>query len=399
MDWMAQLDDWFRAHEQEGIELLAALVRQNTVNPPGDEHLAAVVVEQYLSRHAIACTRHEGAPGRTNVLARVGHGAPVVFVPAHTDVVPVGAGWHTDPFEPVVHNGWMSGRGTTDDKGPLASLLLLAAFLQQHHTAFHGTLLVGAVADEERGSHLGLKYLLQENLVHANYAIVPDTGAPITHVSCGEKGLLHVVLTLHGQQAHASTPEQGVNAIYAAQAFIQRVHTLYGERVGYSHKTAPAPFSPTTVNITKISGGSAFNIVPGQCTVGIDIRFVPGQSAEEWVAHLRGIATELQAQGLCTAFDLATDDAMHSFVLDADNPVVQAIDASVQALTGAPVTRIAMSGTTVCKQLVAHGIPAVGWSQDGGHQAHMSNERIALSEIGLYGRALGLAFLRLCKAW
>jgi len=177
------------------------------------------------------------------------------------------------------------------------------------------------------------------------------------------------------------------------------VHALYGERIGYTREAAPAPFSPTTVNVTTISGGSAFNIVPGHCTLGIDIRFVPGQSAEEWLARLRCIAAELQAQGLCTAFALETDDAMPSFVLDPDNPVVQAIDASVHALTGAPVARIAMSGTTVCKQLIERGIPAVGWSQDGSSQGHMANERMALSEIGLYGRSLGLAFLRLCGAW
>jgi acetylornithine deacetylase/succinyl-diaminopimelate desuccinylase-like protein len=93
------------------------------------------------------------------------------------------------------------------------------------------------------------------------------------------------------------------------------------------------------------------------------------------------------------------DDAMPAFVLETDSPVVQAVDASVRALTGKPVTPMAMSGTSVCKQLVEHGIPAIGWSQDGEHQAHMANERLALSEIGSFGRALGLAFLRLCRAW
>jgi acetylornithine deacetylase/succinyl-diaminopimelate desuccinylase-like protein len=399
MDWFAQLEQWFRTYEQEGIDLLAALVRQNTINPPGNEYLAAAVVEEYLARYGIACTRHEAAPGRTNLLARVGSGAPVVFVPVHTDVVPLGEGWTTDPLEPVVRDGCMIGRGTTDDKGPLASLLLLAAFLQQHTAAFRGTLLVGAVADEERGSTLGLRYLMRERLVSADCAIVPDTGASIMKVSCGEKGLLHVALTLHGRQAHASTPEQGVNAIYAAYAFMHRLHALYGEQVGYIRVPARAPFTPTSINVTTINAGAAFNIVPGQCTLGIDIRFVPGQHADEWVEHLRTTAAEIQAQGLCAGFDLHVDDAMPAFVLETDSPVVQAVDASVRALTGKPVTPMAMSGTSVCKQLVEHGIPAIGWSQDGEHQAHMANERLALSEIGSFGRALGLAFLRLCRAW
>ena len=154
MNWRKELEEWFVSHEQEGLDLCADLIRQNTVNPPGNEYLAAQVVEEYLKGYDIPSQKYEGAPGRTNLIAAVGSGSPVVFVPAHTDVVPAGDGWTQDPFEMTIKEGYIYGRGVNDDKGPLVSLLLLAAFLSQHQDKFNGTLLVGAVADEETGSDL-----------------------------------------------------------------------------------------------------------------------------------------------------------------------------------------------------------------------------------------------------
>jgi succinyl-diaminopimelate desuccinylase len=204
---------------------------------------------------------------------------------------------------------------------------------------------------------------------------------------------------LQGVQAHASQPEKGLNAVYAADAFIREVRALHGETIGYCATGAPPPFSPTTLNVTKISAGSAYNIVPGQCTLGVDIRFVPGETVAQWTDRLGAIALRLRDQGLCTGYEVVVQDAQDPFVISEDNRVIQAIDASVAALTGQRCARITMNGTTVCKQLVQHNIPAVGWSMDGADQAHMANEHLALSEIPLFGTALGLVFLRLCEAW
>lgn len=395
MDWHKELETWFDTHADEGTALLAELVRQDTVNPPGNEYRAAEVVAAYLARYGIASETHEDAPGRTNLLARVGTGAPVLFVPAHTDVVPVGEGWSHDPFDPVVRDGYIYGRGVADDKGPLASLLLLAAFLKQHEGAFRGTLLAGAVADEERGSTHGMVYLLHHNLVQADYAIVPDTGSSIYQVSCGEKGLLHVELTFHGAQAHGSTPEKGCNAIWAAWEFLQAVRGEFGEQTGYCRGAQHELFSPTTINLARVQGGGAFNIIPAQCTVRLDIRYVPGQTQEELLARLHTYAQRVVDQQLCHRYELVVDSHMPPYVLDANNPLVAAVRMAVRLVSGREVKRMGMSGTTVCKQLIEKNIPAVGWSQDSHDQAHMADEHLALSEIKTFGVALGLAFLAL----
>ena len=399
MNWHHALKDWFATHEAEGIELLADLVRQNTVNPPGNEYLAAQVTAAYLARHGIASSTHESAPGRANVLAFVGSGGPVTAVAAHLDIVPAGEGWHTDPFAPVIKDGCMYGRGVTDNKGPLASLLLLAAFLKRHERQFKGTLVVTAVADEECGSAKGISWLLEQNLLHADYAIVPDTGESIGKVSCGEKGLLHVEVEFHGRQAHASTPEKGVSAIWAAHAFLADVREMFGDTIGYCVHPPHERLSPPPINIGSIRAGGAYNIVPGTCTVRLDIRYLPGQTAEDYIARFSSFAAKTKERGLCLSFNISTESNMPPYMIDADSPLVGAVRAAVKELAAMDVERIGMSGTTVCKQLLTHGIPAVGWSQDGSHQAHMADEHLLLNEIPLFGQALGLAFLKLGGNW
>ncbi len=395
MNWKNELASWFKEHEKEGVELLGNLVRQNTVNPPGNEYLAAEVVGAYLQGYGSPSTTHEAEQGRTNLLAKVGDGSPVVFVPAHTDVVPPCDGWDTNPFEPVVRDGYMYGRGTVDDKGPLVSLLLLAAFLKQHEGEFRGTLLVGAVADEEAGSAKGVSFLLEQGIVSADFAIVPDTGESIYRVSCGEKGLLHVEIIFHGKQAHSSAPEEGLNAVWAANAFLDEVRALFGDVAGYCTEAPHELFSQTTIGVAKIEAGSAFNIIPKECKLWLDVRYTPERTREELMQLFERIARNVKDRGLCASFDVREDNHMLPFVIDQQSPLVRAVTEAVGALGDISAQRFGMSATTVCKQLLEHGIPALGFSQDGAGQMHIVNERLKLSEIGLFGRALGLAFLYL----
>ncbi|MCX5682534.1 MAG: M20/M25/M40 family metallo-hydrolase, partial [Planctomycetota bacterium] len=153
---------FIEAHAADLQTYLADLIRARTVNPPGDEFRAAKVLTDFCSRHGIPFETFEKLPGRTNVVARIGAGRPRICVPIHFDTVPAGDGWTSDPFEPVVRDGRMIGRGTKDNKGPMAGLMLAARYLKQHEADLPGQLIFIGAADEEAGSALGMKYLLEE---------------------------------------------------------------------------------------------------------------------------------------------------------------------------------------------------------------------------------------------
>jgi len=395
MNWKNELKLWFEQHEQEGIDLLCELVRKDTTNPPGNEYLAAEVVKTFLEKYNIEYETYEAEPGRTNLLAKVGNGTPIIFVPAHTDVVPAGNGWLTNPFEPTIKNGCLYGRGSTDDKGPLVSALLLAAFFKKYENEFKGALLVGAVADEELGSEKGVVYLLKENIIKADYAIVPDTGSSIYSVSIGEKGMLRIKVKFYGKQAHASTPEEGLNAILAGSVFLSKIQSLFKEKVGYYGEDGDSIFTPSTINIGKISGGTAYNIIPNECEIFIDVRYTPKTTKEKIITLIERLADEVKKEKLCLDFNLELEENMMPFVIPDDNSLIKAIQKAVADLTNKKTSFFGMSGTTVCKQLVEKGIPAAGFSLAAPGQAHIANEHIELSEIGLFGQALGLAIINL----
>ena len=103
----------------EIVQIVCDLVRQNTVNPPGNEHLCKDIVTRCMQSLGMEVSFYEKEPGRTNVVGRIGRGAKSIGFVSHMDVVPPGEleQWNTPPFEPTIRDGRIYGRGTLDDKG------------------------------------------------------------------------------------------------------------------------------------------------------------------------------------------------------------------------------------------------------------------------------------------
>ena len=137
-----------------------------------------------------------------------------MLVACHLDVVPAGDDWKRNPFEAWIENGRIYGRGSSDNKGQMASMMAVAKFLKENESKLNGQFILAGVADEERGSALGLEYLLNECGIKADFAIIPDVAHNMQLIDVTEKGTLFLEITSHGKQAHGSRPEMGVNAIW-----------------------------------------------------------------------------------------------------------------------------------------------------------------------------------------
>ena len=386
----AAISEFVEGHRDDLLALLSDLVSARTENPPGNERVAADVLAACFETHGISYQVHEAEPGRTNIIGRVGAGKPRLLIACHLDVVPAGDGWQTDPFQAVVKDGWVYGRGVADNKGPAAAMLIAGGFLKAHEGALDGTVLLAGVADEECASTLGIGYLLREGLLDADMAIVPDILNHMQQIDVAEKGALFAEITSIGRQAHGSTPEQGVNAIVNMMELLQAIRQA-------KLPSQPHPLlTPPTVNIGTIEGGAAPNMVPARCTAKIDIRYLPGTEKEEILAALRDCASRVEAAHEGAQFQIATAAHVPPTEVSPDHELVDALRESASEMCDIEAEPAGISGATVVKQLLESGITAVGFGAGGFEQAHAANEYIEIAELLGLAKVLAMACVKIC---
>jgi succinyl-diaminopimelate desuccinylase len=388
----ADLKSYIQAHAADLQAYLSDLIRARSVNPPGDEFRPAKVLADFCRLYGIPFETYEKQPGRTNIVARIGQGRPCVLVPLHFDTVPAGDGWATDAFEPVVRDGRLFGRGVKDDKGPLAAMMLVARYFVEHPKELPGSLLLVGAADEETGSDLGVRYLLAECGLQADVAIVPDAGYGLREIDVGEKGVLFLKVRAVGKQAHGSEPERGVNALWPIIDFLNRI------REWRPPATPSDLFTPPTLNLGAIHGGSAPNMVCGQAETLIDIRYLPGTDGEVLLEQLRKILREVESQAAGVRMDLEILSHQLPTLIGQDHPVLAMLERRTEEVAGMRPIRIGQSGATVAKFLILSGIPAVGFGCGPEGVEHMANEWIDLDELGRFAEVMGLVIIDLMCA-
>jgi acetylornithine deacetylase/succinyl-diaminopimelate desuccinylase family protein len=381
---------FFENSKEELIALTCKLVEQDTTNPPGNEAKAAEVVRKYFDRHKISYVNREKTPGRTNVVATVGKGRPRILVAAHMDVVPAGDGWNTEPFKPALKGGRIYGRGTSDNKGQLAAMMLVARYLKEHESEFKGQFVLVAAADEEIGSVQGLDYLAKENLIDADVAIIPDSGGNMRRVVIGEKGLLRITVASHGKQAHASTPEKGFNAIWPLITFLNLLR-----KEAFFADAHPA-FTPPTMSLGVVKGGVAANVVPAKCVAEIDFRYLPGRQSKDILGKVDALLRKAQEQEPLSRMEIEQVQDMSPFMVSPEHPIVQMIRKRAKEMLGIEPALEGLSGTTVSKQLLWKGITSIGFSCGDSEAAHIANESISVDEMADFAKVMAGIIIDYC---
>ncbi len=345
----------------------------------GEEWRVAEVVERELDRAGIPYREFARMEGRPNVIATLGKDETGrrLLMPAHMDVVPAGEGWNTDPFTVVEKDGKLYGRGTLDNKGPLASILVAAAIIEELGLAegLTGQLMVAALADEEAedpdGVDYGIGYLMEEKLIAPTFAIIPDIGENMRRIDVAEKGRTVFKITAFGKQAHGSTPERGINAIYMMAKLVREIEGLELE-----HEVHPVLGRPS-LNLGEIHGGAAPNIVPGTCYVYIDIRTVPGMTRDQVVGQLQACADRVEGG----KFDIEVMSWNDPHAVDPDNEVVEVIRRNSKEVLGFDPEPFGMGGGTYAKTLNLEGVLAVGWGPGDDEAFHVANEYVEVGQL------------------
>ena len=312
------------------VALAQALVRIDTVNPPGLEARCIEPLADLLAGAGYDCRTHEFALRRTTLVARIGGrpgaagaDAPLCFT-GHVDTVPLGAApWRRDPFGGEIADGRLHGRGSSDMKAGVAAFVAAAVSRADALRDGPGVLLVVTAAEETgcEGAYALVRSAEGRELLGRAGALVvaePSDNLPLV----GHKGALWLSARATGTTAHGSMPERGDNAIYK----IARA-ALALERHDFATPPHPLMGGPT-LNVGTVRGGLNVNSVPDAAELGIDIRTVPGQ---DHAALLRCLCGVLGPQ---IALEPTLDVA--SVWTEPDHPWMRRVHALHAACTGRP---------------------------------------------------------------
>jgi acetylornithine deacetylase len=373
------------------IDLTCALIRVDSVNPglvPGGagESAAADLVGGWLAGHGFEVRRLEGRPGRPSVvgIARGRGGGRALMLNGHLDTVTL-AGYDGDPLQPVLRDGAVHGRGAFDMKSGIAAMLVAAA--RATRPGLRGDVLVACVADEEFAS-AGTEEVLEHFTADGAVVVEPSH----LEVTTAHKGFVWLEVQVHGVAAHGSRPELGVDAIAKAGHVLVAIED-WGRRLaaGPAHPQLGAG----SVHASLVSGGEEASSYPALCTITIERRTVPGETAVVVESELAGLLDRLTEQVPDFRASWRRTLAREPFQADPGSALVTALVAHAERALGRQPGIRAEPFWTDCALLAEAGVPAVLFGVDGGG-AHAATEWADIASVHTVIDVLEAAIRQFC---
>lgn len=320
----------------EAVKLLKSLVAIPSVNPDQAgrredmfEARMAAHIGEILSNRGFKVRFLSELKDRPNVIATFGPSNPrrILALEGHLDTVSV-EGMTLSPFSPEIREGRLYGRGACDTKGPTAAALAALTPERLQRLADRGIQVVFLGAMGEECGNLGAQELVDDGFQCDDCLVLEPTGnRPVV----AHKGALWARCQLAGQPGHGSDPDAGCNAILAAGELIRRIFADHARR---SAEHEDPLLGRETLNVGRIQGGSAVNIIAGECATEFDCRYLPEQDGE---AILHSWHEQLQScleEGL--AMDGHVEIIKHALPFESDthSSLVRDLVHSVQEVEG-----------------------------------------------------------------
>ena len=391
----ARIADEVDASHADAIAFLRELVRVPTDTPPGDNAPHAARTAELLERLGFAVERHAvpdadvraaGLTSLTNLIVRHRFGAgPVIALNSHGDVVPPGEGWTRPPYEGVVEDGRMYGRGVAVSKSDFATFAFALLALQRAAAKTRAPL-AGAVElhftyDEEFGGELGPGRLLRQKLTRPDLAIGPGFSYAIV---TAHNGCLQLEVTVHGRAAHAAMPETGVDALRAGVAILA---ALYAQRERYATRRSRVEgIGVPTLNVGTIEGGTNTNVVPAKVVIKLDRRMIPEEDPQAVENELRNVIANAVATMPGVRLDVRRLLLARALVpRPGHERLVEALSSHAQRVFGQPVRAIATPLYTDARLYGEAGVPIVLYGA-GPHtileaNAKRADENVSLADL------------------
>ncbi len=421
----------FSEAQEETIKLLSELIRINSSNPPGSETQVAQYIKQVLDREGIQSEIFEKVPGRGSLVARLkGNGSkkPLLLM-AHEDVVGVERDkWSVDPFGAVVKDGYIYGRGSSDDKGMLAANLEVFLLLHRLKVPLDREVIFLAEAGEEGTSEVGMDFMVESHWdqIACEFALneggrTHEEGGKVHHVDIAttEKVPRRLKVVARGTSGHGSMPRLD-NAIVHLSAAIAKIGQwqppmrlnettqTYFERLAkisapdiatlYTHLDSPktqealresnifaSSMLRTSISPTIIHGGFRENVIPADAEATLDVRALPDENMDAFIQTLNRLVNDPAVQIVPDYHDTRPAPAPSSI----HSEMFAALERAQQKVyPGAITLPLMVTGATDSAQLRAKGVNAYGIEPAGTDEdlkrMHGNDERMGVRALGQF---------------
>lgn len=384
------------------LDILKDLVAIPSVNPmgrdvSGPEYLETRLTDwivEFFQDLDVPFQRLEVSPGRANVVARVEcpGATTTILLDAHQDTVPV-EGMTVAPFDPIVEDGRLYGRGACDVKGGMAAMLAAFARLARDKPAGGANVIMSCTCDEEFTA-TGARSLatLWSSPAGRDSLLSPPPNVCVVaeptelNIIVAHRGAIRWKLRTTGRACHSSRPKDGVNAIYK-MAQVLTCLERYADELPNMAPTHPLCGS-ATISVGRIEGGVSVNVVPDECTIEIDRRVIPGEDPQQVIPHV----TNYLRERLDVDFEMFPSWLDGATLSDSNNgPWADRLMKHIAAVVGPRDRQGAWYGTNGSRFAVT-GVPAIVFGPGSIAQAHTKDEWIAVEQL----RQASEIYYRLC---
>ena len=347
------------------------LIQAETTAEKG-ELAAADVISDELGRSGIASAIDSWDGNRANIIAQIksaGRRGALLFA-CHLDVVGPGeASWRNPPFVGVESEGKIYGRGSADMKGGIAAIVTAIEQIVESGVRLQGDIILFGAAGEETDS-CGAKRFVRNWGGMARLAGVVIPEPTDFEIVTAHRGLLWLKVTTKGKAAHGSTPQSGVNAIASMRMVLDALEN-YKIRVE-PHKL----LGGCSMSINTIAGGKAINVVPDKCSIGVDIRTVPGQNYQDIIDDFQEMFVKLKQGNSQFEAEVSVVRDVKALETDSNCDFVKDFCSAV----GISGTK-AVGFTTDGPHFASLGVPVVIFGPGKPEVCHKPDEYIDISDV------------------
>jgi len=322
-------------------------------------------------------------------------GGPNIMYNSHMDHVDPGdfCNWQYPPYDAVVAEGCIHGRAASDVKSGFSSQLYAGALLKKMGIKLKGDFIVTGVVQEEPAEMFGMKYLMDHTFPERgiDFDLMVSSEATSMNIYLGHRGRLEMEVQTKGRTSHGSAPWRGINAVYKMLPVIEAARKMGDDLPEH-------PFlGKSTLALTIIScSPGALSIIPDVCTVSLDRRFIPGETAEDAIKPFHGLFAGLAAEDpefkaeikvrkvkevSYTGYSREVEKYMLAWMVEKDHPLVLKAVEALSKIGQKPGFGKWDFGTDASYVTGVKGIPTIGYSPMEEKYAHTPYDRCRIDYL------------------